>query len=181
MHNVHRHVKSGHGSRMSTIEDLFTKSVLVFGCGNILMGDDGFGPAVIEHLLANFDLPPQVAAFDAGTAIRDLLFDLALMPRKPETILIVDAVFESEKRPGEIFEIDVCLVPANKASDFSLHMFPSVNLLDVLRERRGVNIRVLVVQAENMPEEIGQGLSDSVSAAVPGACRWLLHRIGELS
>ena len=99
---------------MSTIQDLFTKPVLVFGCGNILIGDDGFGPAVIEHLLANFDLPPEVAAFDVGTGVREILFDLVLMPDKPKAILIVDAVFESGKRPGEIFEIDVGQIPAKK-------------------------------------------------------------------
>jgi Ni,Fe-hydrogenase maturation factor len=54
-------------------------------------------------------------------------------------------------------------------------------LLDVLRERAGVDIRVLVVQAESMPDEIRHGLSDSVSAAVPGACRWLLDQIEGLS
>jgi coenzyme F420 hydrogenase subunit delta len=166
---------------MSAIEDLFTKPVLVFGCGNILIGDDGFGPAVIEHLVAHFDLPPEVAALDVGTGVRDVLFDLALMPGKAEAILIVDAVFESGKRPGEIFELDIGRVPANKANDFSLHMFPSVNLLKVLRQRAGVNIRVLAVQAAGMPDGIRRGLSDSVSAAVPGACQWLLDRIGELS
>ncbi len=29
---------------------LLQKKILVFGCGNPLMGDDGFGPAVIEHI-----------------------------------------------------------------------------------------------------------------------------------
>jgi len=165
---------------MSATEDLFAKPVLVFGCGNILIGDDGFGPAVIEHLLAHFDLPPEVAAFDVGTGIREILFDLALMPGKPEAVFIVDAVFESGRRPGEIFEIDINEIPANKASDFSLHMFPSVNLLNALHDSAGVGIRVLAVQAGRMPDAVGRGLSDSVSAAVPGACRWLVDRIEEL-
>ncbi len=82
------------GTKMSTIQDLFTKPVLIFGCGNVLIGDDGFGPAVIDHLLANFDLPGGVAAFDVGTSARELLFDLVLMPDKPKVIFIVDAVFE---------------------------------------------------------------------------------------
>jgi coenzyme F420 hydrogenase subunit delta len=166
---------------MSAIEDLFTKPVLVFGCGNVLIGDDGFGPAVIRHLLAHFDLPPEVGALDVGTGMRDALFDLALMSGKPEAILIVDAVFESGMRPGEIFEIDLSEIRAKNANNFSLHMFPSVNLLSVLREAAGVKIRVLAVQAERMPDEIRQGLSDPVSAAVPAACQWLLERIGELS
>ena len=28
----------------------FDQAILIFGCGNTLWGDDGFGPAVIEHL-----------------------------------------------------------------------------------------------------------------------------------
>ena len=162
---------------MCTIEDLFTKPVLIFGCGNVLIGDDGFGPAVIDHLLANFDLPPDVAAFDAGTGISEILFDLALMERRPEVIFIVDTAFESGKLPGEIFEMDISRIAPKKINDFSPHMFPSINLLNDLKDGAGVTIRVLAVQAEGMPEEIGQGLSESVKAAVPEACRWLLGQI----
>ena len=169
------------GNLMATIQDLFTKPVLVFGCGNILIGDDGFGPAVIDRLLANFDLPGHVAAFDVGTSVREILFDLVLMPDRPKVILIVDAVFESGKRPGEIFEIDISQIPPEKINDFSLHMFPSVNLLNDLQDGAGVRIRVLAVQADRMPDEIRPGLSDSVKAAVPSACEWLLRRIEELS
>ena len=49
------------------------KSILIFGCGNTLWGDDGFGPAVIEHLHRHYQLPEDVIV---GTSIRDLLFDL---------------------------------------------------------------------------------------------------------
>ncbi len=170
-------VIQGIGNKIGTIQDLFTKPVLVFGCGNILLGDDGFGPAVIDHLLANFDLPSEVAAFDAGTGIREILFDLVLMADRPEVIFIVDAAFESGKRPGEIFEMDISRIAPNKTSDFSLHMFPSIKLLDDLQNGAGVKVRVLAVQAESMPGEIRPGLSDSVKAAVPDACQWLLRQI----
>lgn len=39
---------------MNYVPKCYKKSVLVLGCGNILFGDDGFGPAVVEHL--QFDL-----------------------------------------------------------------------------------------------------------------------------
>jgi coenzyme F420 hydrogenase subunit delta len=29
------------------------KPIIIFGCGNILFGDDGFGPAVAEELQQN--------------------------------------------------------------------------------------------------------------------------------
>lgn len=165
---------------MGTVQDLFDKPVLVFGCGNTLVGDDGFGPAVIDYLSAHYTLPSHAAAFDAGTGIRELLFDLALMPKKPRLIFIIDAVSDSPNAPGEIFEIDMNLIPAIKVNDFSLHQFPSVNLLRELREDAGVEIRVLAVQAKEIPEEVRPGLSDQVRAAIPRACEWLVRAIEEV-
>jgi coenzyme F420 hydrogenase subunit delta len=49
---------------------LFDKSTLVFGWGNILFGDDGFGPAVVKYLQDNYPLPEEVLALDAGTSYR---------------------------------------------------------------------------------------------------------------
>ncbi|MEM5788930.1 MAG: hydrogenase maturation protease [Syntrophobacteraceae bacterium] len=164
----------------TTIQDLFTKPVLIFGCGNILMGDDGFGPAVIDHLQENYRLPSHVAALDVGTSIRELLFDLVLMPERPRIIYIVDAVFNSEHLPGEIFETDIARIPSIKVNDFSLHQFPSVNLLRELQDGAGVRVRVLAVQVGKIPEEIGQGLTEPVRAAVPRASGWLFKEIEEM-
>lgn len=161
------------------MQELFTKPVLIFGCGNTLIGDDGFGPAVIDYLLANFELPSHVAAVDVGTSIREILFDLALMPERPKYIYIVDSVFDSPHGPGEIFELDVAQIPSIKVNDFSLHQFPSVNLLRELQDGAGVTVRVLAVQVGKVPEEIEPGLSGPVEAAVPKACEWLLREVEE--
>ncbi len=164
---------------MSTMRELFTKPVLIFGCGNTLIGDDGFGPAVVDHLLGNYELPSHVAALDVGTSIREILFDLVLMSERPKFIYIVDSVFDSPHGPGEIFEIDVAQIPSIKVNDFSLHQFPSVNLLRELQDGAGVTVRVLAVQVGRVPEEIGPGLSEPVKAAVPRACEWLLGEVEE--
>ena len=169
--------KTEKNGTLGTIEDLFTKPVLVFGCGNTLLGDDGFGPAVADYLLENCPLPPHAAVFDAGTGIRELLFDLLLLPQKPREIYIVDAVYGSEHAPGEIFEIDVSAIPEKKVNDYSLHLFPSVNLLHELRSEAGVLVRVLAVQAREIPDEVRPGLSPEVQAAIPAACEWLRAQI----
>lgn len=158
------------------IREMFEKEILVFGCGNILMGDDGFGPAVIDHLNDNYDLPGHVMAEDIGTSIGDFLFDLILSPEKPGRIYIVDAVSQPGRAPGELFELELSGIPDNKVGDFCMHQFPSVNLLMELREA-GIEIIVLAIQIKAFPDTVQPGLSPEVRDAVPKACNRLLHMI----
>ncbi len=156
---------------------IFEKSVLIFGCGNILWGDDGFGPAVIEHLNQHYSLPDDVLARDVGTSIRDTLFDLILSERKPKLLIIVDAVDHPDRRPGEVFEIPVEGIPENKVSDFSLHQFPTVNMLQEIKEKSGMQVKIIVARTESIPEEVQPGLSESIRRAVPIACEQIMAAI----
>ena len=156
------------------IRDLFEKPILVFGCGNILFGDDGFGPAVAEHLENNNLLPENVLVMDVGTSIRDILFDLALSEKKPKKIIVVDAVDYPDRKPGEVFEIPVEGIPEKKTADFSLHQFPTVNILRELRDHTGIEIIVLVAQTDALPDTIRPGLSKAMKDAVVKACERIL-------
>ncbi len=60
------------------IELIRSKPCLIFGCGNPLFGDDGFGPKVIEHIEKHHEIPGYAACIDVGTSIRDILFDILL-------------------------------------------------------------------------------------------------------
>jgi coenzyme F420 hydrogenase subunit delta len=159
------------------LSEIFDKSVLIFGCGNILLGDDGFGPAVIRHLKENFPLPEEVLALDVGTSIRELLFDLILSDKKPEKIIIVDAVEHPGRTPGEVFEIAVEDIPLQKIADFSLHQFPTVNMLKELKDHTGIEITVLVAQVQEIPEELREGLTPALTAAVEEACQRIVRNI----
>jgi coenzyme F420 hydrogenase subunit delta len=159
------------------IRYLFEKPILVFGCGNILFGDDGFGPAVVEHLKKHYLLPEDVLAMDVGTSIRDTLFDLALSEKKPKKIIVVDAVDYPDRRPGEIFEIPVEGIPGKKTADFSLHQFPTINILQELKDHTGIEITVLVAQTDTLPETIQPGLSKAMEDAVVEACEQILLRV----
>jgi len=147
-----------------------TRRCLVFGCGNPLFGDDGFGEQVIEHLLANYCLPVDAAAVDVGTAIRDLLFDMLLSPQKPEQIIIVDAMTVAGGVPGQIFAIGIDQIHPAKIGDFSLHQFPTTNMLKEIQDGTDIRIHVLVVHPEELPPEVRPGLSPAVAAAVPRMC-----------
>ena len=175
MHKLHnRDSQSVPGYPLSRYE----APILVFGCGNTLMGDDGFGPAVIERLHTGHTLPASVWVEDVGTSIRDILFDLLLAPQKPKMILIIDAARQERRLPGELFELPVDGIASEKVNDFSVHHFPSLNLLKELAELGDVEVRVLTVQVTNLPEEIQAGLSPAVEAAIPRACDWALRLIG---
>jgi hydrogenase maturation protease len=47
--------------------------VRVVGLGNVLMGDDGFGPYVIHELTSAYEFPPNVTVADLGTPGLDLV------------------------------------------------------------------------------------------------------------
>ena len=155
---------------------------VIFGCGNLIMGDDGFGPTVIEELSANYTLPQWAIAIDAMTGIREYLFDYLLCEDgRPEHIIILDAVNFTDREPGEVFLINSSSIPYRKTHDFSLHQFPTVNLLHELEEHTGINVTIIAAQAEYIPSEIEMGLSDSMTTAVSKACEMIMHMFSETS
>ena len=159
------------------IELIHNKKTVVFGCGNPLFGDDGFGPDVIAALEKDSQLPDHVGCIDAGTAIRDFLFDILLSEKKPEQLIVVDAAQKPGHLPGEVYEIEVDDVDHRKTSDFSLHQFPTINMLKELKEKTDMDVRILVVQITGLPEAVAPGLSEPVLAAIPRACARITEMI----
>jgi hydrogenase maturation protease len=65
-----------------------SRRVLVAGIGNLFFGDDGFGPAVAQHL-SGVDLPQGVDVFDFGIRGVDLSYALG---KRYDAAILVDAV-----------------------------------------------------------------------------------------
>ena len=157
------------------LPEVYKKPILIFGCGNIFFGDDGFGPEVIKYLEKNYKIPDNVCLMNIGTSIRTVLFTLTLGENKPKKIIIVDAV-DKGKKPGEIFEISLEEIPIKKIDDFSVHMMPSTNLLKELRDLCGVEVIILTCQTERIPEQIDPGLSKSCEDAIPKMCEMIIEK-----
>lgn len=156
-------------------------STMIFGCGNVIMGDDGYGPAVVDELNAHYNLSGDVQAVDAGTAVREYLFDYLLSAEgRPDNIIILDAVDLPNRKPGEIFQIFPHTIPAKKIHDFSLHQFPTVNLLQELEQDTGIKILILAAQVEYIPDEIQPGLSAVMSIAVTRACEKIIKILNDI-
>jgi len=159
------------------VSDFYKKSTVVLGCGNILFGDDGFGPAVVDHFLSHFKHSEDACIMNVGTSVRKLLFDIIIGGTKPKKIIIVDAV-DKGRRPGEIFEISVDEIPENKIDDFSMHQIPTSNMLKELKDYCNIDVKILVAQTEFIPEEVGPGLSKAIENAIPKMCELLNQEIG---
>lgn len=155
------------------MSEYWNKEILVLGCGNVLFGDDGFGPEVVECLQKNYNIPPDVAVINAGLSVREILFNVILADRRPTQIIIVDAV-DVGQVPGEVFELDISEIPEKKMDDFSMHQLPTTNLLRELKNVCGVDVRIISVQIQEIPEEVCPGLSQVVTDSIPAACERIL-------
>lgn len=155
------------------VPDYCEKQVLVLGCGNILLGDDGLGPAVIKYLTGKDDLPDHVCFLDVGTSARKILFDVILSSRKPTKIIVVDAMdFGGE--PGTVSFLDLDAIPENKIDDFSLHQIPTSNLLRELRDLCKVELVIIVCQPAEIPDGVKPGLSMQAKNAIKRAAETVL-------
>ena len=152
------------------LPDHCAKDVVVLCCGNVLFGDDGFGPAVAEQINATGDVPDWAVVLDAGTAVRELLFDMILSERRPKLVVVVDAV-DLGRTPGEVFEIPLDDIPRVNISEFSLHQAPTSNLLQELREVTNIRLHVIACQVESIPEEMSEEISEVVRSAIDRAAR----------
>jgi coenzyme F420 hydrogenase subunit delta len=146
----------------------------VLGCGNVLFGDDGFGPAVAGRLRRRADLPRSTVVVDAGTSARQLLFDLVLSPVRPQRLIVVDAV-DMGREPGEVWTIEAGELPQVKCDDFSMHQLPTSNLLRELNDLAGVEVRCVVAQVTELPAEVSPGLSRPMREAVQRASERILR------
>jgi len=148
---------------------------LILGCGNPLLGDDGFGPAVAHHIDAHLGTPAGVVVVDAGTAVRKILLDLLLGDR-PERVVIVDAI-DRNRPAGEIFEVALDELSHLRSDDFSTHLGPVSSLLFALRDECGMDVRILACQVAATTDVVGEVMSERVRAAVPRAAEAALRLV----
>jgi len=152
------------------------ENIIIYGCGNVLFGDDGFGTEVANTLMAEYIFPDNVLIFDAGTSVRSLLFDLLLsetIRKKIKQILIIDAC-NMGFLPGTIADITTSFIEQTKVTDFSLHQFPSINLLNEIKDNTGIEIEIFAVQPDKIPDEVSQGLSSDVKKSVKPMCEKII-------
>ena len=138
-------------------------SIAIFGIGNILLGDDGVGPAVARFIETNFDLGEDVVVEDLGTPSLSLPGYLS----EHDTVVFIDAV-KSDQPPGTILQFTreeiMAVEPGIRISPHE----PSINDALIMLAFAGTgpqNVTLIGIVPETL--EGGINLSPRVAAAVP--------------
>ncbi|MBU1630420.1 MAG: hydrogenase 3 maturation endopeptidase HyCI, partial [Candidatus Omnitrophica bacterium] len=135
----------------NNFKDILKGKVVIVGIGNILRGDDAFGPVFIEKIKEHID----AICIDAGNAPENYVGKIAKL--KPDTILIVDAV-HLDLKPGE-YEI-LGKNDINK-SGFTTHTLSPVMFIEYLEKEIDANIYILGIQPKNT--SFGEEISGNVA------------------
>ncbi|MBQ6453276.1 MAG: hydrogenase maturation protease [Coriobacteriales bacterium] len=148
-----------------------SERMAVMCIGNILLLDEGVGPAVARELMENYDFPPNVTVLDSGTMGMSLIGDFA----QYDYILTVDAVDGTGEPPGTVFHF----LPQDMAENRIFHGAHDTRFIDVLEASALLGHEpageCIGVQIENMsPSQLVIGLTPQVAAAVPLLCETVL-------
>lgn len=136
--------------------------MLIAGIGNIFLGDDGFGPAVVRRLPEG--LGPGVRVVDYGIRGMHLAYDLL---DEWEALVLVDALPE-RGAPGQV-EVSRVEPGAAETVGLDAHAMDPAAVFASVRALGGALPPTVVVgcQVESVDERIG--LSAPVAAAVDTA------------
>jgi hydrogenase maturation protease len=113
------------------------KNIKVLGIGNILVGDDGLGPRVLEELEKR-EIPANVELIDAGVGGMAILSWI----EDADKIIIIDSVQTGNEPVGTVYRFTDKEMPPSDMFMLSLH---DLNLVDTINIGRVV---------QKMPEEI---------------------------
>jgi hydrogenase maturation protease len=162
-------------SRMTGSNDSSAKKVLVAGVGNRLMGDDGFGPRVID-LLSSAPLPENVEVRDIGTAGLTIATDLSGY----DLVVFLDSI-NVEGEPGRLHKSGIVVEEdvgdITELSRFTLH---EVGLEGLLKFAKAIDVlppRVILIGCKPKALSPTLELSPEVEDALDTAAEMIISTV----
>ena len=127
-------------------------AVSIVGIGNIIRGDDGLGPKLIELMKAR---PAKAHLFDCGTAPENYIFPI--LSTLCDTIILIDAADMSIAPGGiKVFSLDEI-----SNVSFSTHN-PSPRLFTDLLRTGKEDLNIFVISIQPKTTTLGAPLSKEV-------------------
>jgi hydrogenase maturation protease len=140
--------------------------VVVIGLGNVLVGDDGFGPFVAQTIDAGWEMADGVAVFDLGTPG----FDLGPHIAGIDTLIVIDTVSRTDAEPGTVHSFGKAeLLARGPTPRTNPHQPSLVDTLFFLELQDMAPREVLLVGVVPERYDTGAPLSEPVRRAVPKA------------
>lgn len=149
--------------------------VLVLGIGNILMSDDGYGCAVINHL-RSLDIPAGVTLIDIGTAAISYCADIS----SAENIIIVDTIAAGNS-PGIIYQLTI--EDMNTVTDTfgRFHELSIYTLVRMTQAITGYPQKCVVFGIEPLHFGFSTAISPIVYSTIPRISDLILKLISDLT
>jgi hydrogenase maturation protease len=149
------------------------KKALIGGIGNVLLGDDGVGPYLVQLLLSRYEFEDGVEVLDLGTPALDLIDQIS----GKDVVILIDSV-DTVAAPGTVLLYRKDEIMQHRPS---VRMDPhSPALVDTLlsAELFGVspaNLLLVGIAAES--HEPGCSLSKPVEVSLDRAIAEILHEL----
>lgn len=153
-------------SKLNPFKAILRGKIVLFGIGNVLHGDDGLGPLLMERLNSRVN----AVCINAEAAPEKYIGKV--VKENPDTLLIIDAVHLG-KQPGE-YEI---VNPESLCqTGFTTHDIPLTMLFNYLKEETNAHIYILGVQPQNV--DLGNEPSKSITRTIRMLERMIIEAAG---
>ena len=149
---------------------------LIFGAGNLILSDEGFGVHCINYLEKHFEFPDEVELFDGGT----LGIMVTHKIEEADRVYIVDTV-ETAGAPGEVFRFEKEDIMLNRLPvKLSPHQIGIQEMLFISEMRGGCPSRISLLGV--IPETLDPGneLSVILGERLPQVARLLVEELKEM-
>ena len=158
------------------------KEILILGCGNILLADDGFGFAVVQRLNELKESTPKlksenVGIIDAGTGASHFILSLIDEESKVKKVIIAD-IIDYGLKPGEMTRLYPGDLPKIPKYHIDAHDMPLAGMLNDIHDRYGIEVVVIGCQYKYLSApDVCVELSDEVTAAIDKAVEMVLEEL----
>jgi hydrogenase maturation protease len=156
-------------------------ALLVLGLGNLLLADDGLGPAAVARLGERFSPPSEVKVLDGGTLGLALLGELA----SARAAVLVDAI-AGDAPAGTLVRLDGDEVAPAVVARLSPHQVGVADLIGAARLLGREPPKLILLGLVPQSIELGVGCTPPVAAqldalvdAVALECRALGYPLAE--
>ncbi|OPY28078.1 MAG: hydrogenase 2 maturation endopeptidase [Methanocella sp. PtaU1.Bin125] len=151
------------------------KNIKVLGVGNALVGDDGFGPRVIEELQKR-ELPANVELIDAGVGGMAILSWI----EDADKIVIVDSVQTGNEPAGTVYRFTDKEMPPSDMFMLSLHDLNLVDTINIGKVVQKMPDEIVIYGVEvRRVAEFTREMTPEVEAAIPEVADLVMKEISQ--